>query len=72
MLSKLNLVADEARPIVKLLEDNASVWTFILENNVEQLGFVGWATAAEGSLVYALAFGREEGGDCTSRHDRPC
>jgi hypothetical protein len=69
MLSKLDLVADEARPIVKLLEDNASVWAFILANNVEQLGEVGWATASEGALVYALCFGKEESADCTSRHE---
>ena len=69
MLAGLDLTADEARPIVKLLEDNASVWRFILGNNVDQLPFVGWATASEGSLVYALAFGREESSECSSPHE---
>ena len=69
MLTGLDLTADEARPIVKLLEDNASVWRFILGNDAEMHSDFGWGTAAQGSLVYALAFGREESSECSSPHE---
>ena len=69
MLAGLDLTADEARPIVKLLEDNASVWRFILGNDADMHSDFGWGTAAQGSLVYALAFGREESG-CSSTRAR--
>ena len=69
MLAGLDLTADEARPIVKLLEDNASVWRFILGNDADMASDFGWGTAAQGSLVYALAFGREESSECSSPHE---
>ncbi len=62
MLSKLDLTAPEAMPIVRLLQNIPSTVRFVLEHPVIHVAQIGCVSSAHMSAVCALAFGKDEEG----------
>jgi hypothetical protein len=59
LLASLDLSAAESRPIILQLEGIPTALRFMLDNPL--FHFSGYCTPAQGSIVCALAFGKEEG-----------
>jgi hypothetical protein len=64
LMSTLDLTAPDAKPIVERLEGMSSALRFVLRNPLEHIRELGYTTTAQCTQVCALAFGKEEGGDC--------
>ena len=62
VLSKLDLTASDAAPIVQLLQQAPSTVRFVLDNPVVHVPDLGFVSSAHMSAVCALAFGKEEEG----------
>lgn len=65
MLSSLDLASPDAAPIVRLLETVPSAVQFLLSHPVYIFQDFGHSSAAHGSIVCALAFGKQEESDFT-------
>ena len=62
LLAQLDLSAEDARPIVQMLEGIPSTLKFVLEHELVHFVELGYTTSTTIARVCALAFGKEEEG----------
>jgi hypothetical protein len=63
LLSSLDLRLPSAAPIVEKLRASAAAIQWCIGHSVTHMAMLGWSVSAQGTLLAAAAFGRDEG-DC--------